>query len=70
MKDKEKLKKEYLNKIKPQDVALSKIPETIGNAFTDGLDIADQMYREAIKLSCKEVGIDYNVFFRLILKNL
>ena len=66
--DKEELKK-FMSQIIPSDLTLKQIPETIQRAFLEGMKRADEIYRESILEACKEVGMDANLFFRIVLKH-
>ncbi len=67
--EKEELKK-FMSGITLPDLTLKQIPETIEGAFLAGMWRADEKYRKAISEAAKEVGMDVNLFFRIVLKHL
>lgn len=69
MKNSKKELKKFMSQIIPSDLTLKQIPETIQGAFLAGMERADEIYRESILEACKEVGMDANLFFRIVLKH-
>ena len=63
-------KEEYLASLTPDKLALSELPNTIGQAYLDGIKEADKKYRTAIQVAIKKVGISVSPFFNIILNEL
>lgn len=63
-------KEQYLASITPDKLTLSELPNTIGQAYLDGINTADKKYREAIEVAIKKVGIPVSPFFNIVLNEL
>ncbi len=63
-------KEQYLESITPDKLTLSELPNTIGQAYLDGIEEADKRYRKAISIAIKKVGINVSPFFNIILNEL
>ena len=63
-------KKQYFESLTPDKLTLSELPNTIGQAYIDGINEADKKYRIAISVAIKKVGINVSPFFNIVLKEL
>lgn len=63
-------KEQYFASLTPDKLTINELPNTIGQAYLDGIEEADRKYRNAISIAVKEVGINMLPFFSIILKEL
>lgn len=63
-------KEEYFASLTPDKLSLSEIPNTIGQAYLDGIEEADKKYKNAIMVAIKKVGIKVSPFFNIVLNEL
>lgn len=63
-------KKQYFESLTPDKLTLSELPNTIGQAYIDGINEADDKYRIAIKTATEKVGISASHFFAIVLSEL
>lgn len=63
-------KEQYLASLTPDKLTLSELPNTIGQAYLDGIEEADEKYRKAIEIAIKKVGISVSPFFNIVLNEL
>ncbi len=63
-------KEQYIASLTPDKLTLSELPNTIGQAYLDGIEEADKKYRNAIQIAIKKVGISLSPFFNIILNEL
>lgn len=62
--------RKYMERVSPEKLTLKEIPNTINQAYLDGVEDVDQKYREAIQKACKVYDIPANRFFLVILNHL
>lgn len=63
-------KEQYVASLTSDKLTLNELPNTIGQAYLDGIEEADKKYRKAIKIAIEKVGISVFPFFNIILKEL
>lgn len=63
-------KEQYVASLTPDKLILNELPNTIGQAYLDGIEEADKKYRKAIKIAINKVGISVFPFFNIILNEL
>lgn len=63
-------KEEYFASLTPDKLSLLELPNTIGQAYLDGIEEADSRYRKAISIAIKKVGIKVSPFFNIVLNEL
>ena len=63
-------KEEYLASLTPDKLTLNELPNTIGQAYIDGINHADKKYRDAIREAIKKTGIKVSPFFNIVLNEL
>lgn len=61
-------KEEYLASLTPDKLTLTELPNTIGQAYLDGINEADKKYRNAINIAIKKTGIKISPLFYIILQ--
>ena len=63
-------KEEYLASLTPDKLTLTELPNTIGQAYLDGISEADKKYRNAISVAIKKTGIKVSPLFNIILQEI
>lgn len=63
-------KEQYIASLTPDKLTLKELPNTIGQAYLDGIEEADKKYRKSIEIAIKEVGIPVSPFFNIVLNEL
>lgn len=67
--DKEELKK-FMSEIITSDVTLKDVPDLIEKSYIAGMKKVDEKYKKAISEASKEVGMNADLFFKVVLKHL
>ena len=63
-------KEQYVASLTPDKLTLNELPNTIGQAYLDGIEEADKKYRNAISIALKKTGIKVSPLFNIILQEI